>query len=123
MRLLTLDILCCVAESCRGKSSPLILRSEGIKRIEQEFNQDLLERSLESADLDFLRENALLAGLSFPDKNCLKEMDETEKRCLFETLFEQHVEQGLLVCRECQSKYKIINGIPNMVEPIKEKDN
>ncbi len=50
-------------------------------------------------------------------------MSEDDQKVLFEQLFEQHVEKGFLCCKECKSSYKIINGIPNMIEPIKENDN
>lgn len=46
-----------------------------------------------------------------------------DKKLLFSTLFEFHIEKGYLVCNECKSVYKIINGIPNMIEPTKEIDN
>ena len=51
MRLITLDILCCVSEKCKGNNLPLTLKAETLKKIPQEFNQDLLDRSLANADL------------------------------------------------------------------------
>ena len=83
----------------------------------------LMDRSLERADLEGLIRTAEELGLTVPQQRVYQEMTEEEKRVLFECLFEQHVEKGSLVCPECKSVYRIVNGIPNMIEPTKEIDN
>jgi uncharacterized protein YbaR (Trm112 family) len=50
-------------------------------------------------------------------------MTEDEKKSLFSALFEYHVEKGTLSCDQCKSIYKIVNGIPNMIEPVKAETN
>ncbi len=40
-------------------------------------------------------------GLVVPMTRVYKDMNDEEKRVLFQTLFEQHIEKGSLSCNEC----------------------
>lgn len=119
MRLITHNFLVCNLQSCVGRDISLILQSEEVKDIEQEFNPELTKRLLTKLNWGKLVRAAESLGFSLP-QTC-EEVDwESEAntevlQLLHKVLFNTEIISGSLVCEECGRAYRIDRSIPNMV--------
>ena len=117
MRILTQNILMCNIKNCIKKEIPLTLIVNKSEIIESEFNADLVKKTLLRMNWKHLVETAKLMGEeNLPVElkmDLLENMDFLKN--LHNILFQFHVVEGSLVCKECKREYVVKNGIPNML--------
>lgn len=115
VRLITHNLLACHAKGCTTNNFPLQFRDAQVALRDAEFNPDFLRGFLPKIEWPALVDAARQLGdtslpLQQPDM-----LDDDFLRALHHVLLELHVEEGAMVCPNCQHLYPISNGIPNML--------
>ncbi|ETW76324.1 hypothetical protein HETIRDRAFT_328735 [Heterobasidion irregulare TC 32-1] len=115
VRLITHNLLACHAKGCTANNFPLQFRDAQVALRDAEFNPDFLRGFLPKIEWPALVDAARQLGdtslpLQQPDM-----LDDDFLRALHHVLLELHVEEGAMVCPNCQHVYPISNGIPNML--------
>ncbi|KAJ7056577.1 Trm112p-domain-containing protein [Mycena amicta] len=115
VRLITHNLLACHAKGCNSNNFPLAFKDVQIALRESEFNADFLRGFMPKIEWPALLSAARQLGdTSLPDQ--LPEMlDDDFLKTLHHVLFEIHVEEGIMICLNCNHNYPISNGIPNML--------
>ncbi|TIB86972.1 hypothetical protein E3Q10_00577 [Wallemia mellicola] len=129
VRLITHNILTCAAKGCidSGKNYPLSFNNvQGIEIREQEFNDEFIKSFFHKLDYNVLKSTLQSVSKFAREKTFLSDkkpslvtirsnQSEEFLRSLHRVLLEMDVTQGELVCPNCQHKYPINEGIPNML--------
>ncbi|KAJ6631008.1 hypothetical protein B0H10DRAFT_1773571 [Mycena sp. CBHHK59/15] len=115
VRLITHNLLACHVKGCTTNNFPLEFKDVQIVLRESEFNPVFLRGFMPKIEWSALIGAARQLGdTSLPDQ--LPEMlDDEFLQTLHHVLLEIHVEEGLMICPNCQHNYPISNGIPNML--------
>ena len=117
MRILTQNILMCNVKNCIKKEIPLSLLVEKSEIIETEFNKDLVKKTLLRMNWNHLVETSKQLGeeeLPSELKSDLLENSDFLMK-LHNIIFQFHVVEGKLICKECKREYLVKNGIPNLL--------
>jgi len=115
VRLITHNLLACHAKGCTTNNFPLKLQDVSIEVREAEFNPDFVRGFLSRIEWKALVTAAReLGDASLPEEMPEMVDDEFLKK-LHHVLLEIHVEDGAMVCPNCEHVYPIANGIPNML--------
>ncbi|KAI0925348.1 hypothetical protein AcV7_005619 [Taiwanofungus camphoratus] len=138
VRLITHNLLACHAKGCTSNNFPLQFKDAQIEIRDAEFNPDFLRgfipriewaalvnaaRQVSIEEMYGIVESAsLISGLveyqlgdtSLPDEPP-EMLDDEFLQKLHHVLFQIHVEEGAMICPNCQHSYLISNGIPNML--------
>ncbi|KAJ7650671.1 Trm112p-domain-containing protein [Roridomyces roridus] len=115
VRLITHNLLACHAKGCTTNNFPLEFKDVQVVLRESEFNPEFLRGFMPKIEWPALLGAAReLGDTSLPDQ--LPEMlDDDFLKALHHVLLEIHVEEGIMICPNCQHNYPILNGIPNML--------
>jgi len=122
VRLITHNLLACHAKGCTSNNFPLKFQNVRLEVRETEMNVDFLKRFMPKLEWSALVETAReLGDASLPAQP--PEVGEESNTELYDAFFpalhhvllEIHIEEGSMVCPNCQHVYPIANGIPNMV--------
>ncbi|TIB37840.1 hypothetical protein E3P86_02058 [Wallemia ichthyophaga] len=121
VRLITHNILTCAVKGCvdSGKNYPLTFKNvQGIEIREQEFNADFIRAFFPKLDYGVLKSTLESLGDDSLKLDSVEDIDgqpEDFLRLLHKVLLEMDVTQGEMMCGNCQHKYQINEGIPNML--------
>ncbi|KAG8770694.1 hypothetical protein FRC12_004100 [Ceratobasidium sp. 428] len=117
VRLITHNILACHAKGCTSNNFPLRFKDAQIAIQEAEYNPAFLTKFMPRLDWSALVSTAKELG-----DDSLPEMqpapgteDEDFLQKLHHVLLEIHVEEGAMICPNCNHSYMIMQGIPNML--------
>ncbi|KDQ12106.1 hypothetical protein BOTBODRAFT_113423 [Botryobasidium botryosum FD-172 SS1] len=117
VRLITHNLLACHAKGCTTNNFPLAFRDVQLENREAEYNPEFLKGFMPKIEWNALVSTAReLGDVSLPAE-CPEPGTETDEflHALHHVLMEIHVEEGSMVCPNCQHVYRISNGIPNML--------
>jgi multifunctional methyltransferase subunit TRM112 len=118
MRLVIHNMLKCNIKGVEN-GYPLKIESTQMEEIENEFDVEVVQKTLSKIDWNALRSAASDMGLS--DLTEISELspdvlaDEDALRKIHHILFEVHLIEGALVCPESGRKFPVREGIPNML--------
>ncbi|THG97904.1 hypothetical protein EW145_g7518 [Phellinidium pouzarii] len=116
VRLITHNLLACHVKGCTTNNFPLVFKDVQIELREAEFNEDFLRGFAPRLEWKALVGAAKQLGdTSLPEEQP-EMLDEDFLKALHHVLLEIHVEEGAMVCQNCEHVYPIKNGIPNMAE-------
>ncbi|KAG8680559.1 hypothetical protein FRC08_016206 [Ceratobasidium sp. 394] len=117
VRLVTHNILACHAKGCTSNNFPLRFKDARIAVQEAEYNPAFLTKFMPRLDWGALVSTAReLGDDSLPEMQPAAGTEEDEfLRKLHHVLLEIHVEEGAMICPNCQHSYMIMQGIPNML--------
>jgi len=117
VRLITHNLLACHVRGCTSNNFPLIFTDVIVEQREAEFNPDFLIGFMPKLEWKGLVDTAKSLGdKSLPDQPPEPQsVTEEFLRALHHVLLEIHVEDGSMVCPNCNHIYPISNGIPNML--------
>ncbi|KAJ8457442.1 hypothetical protein ONZ45_g18311 [Pleurotus djamor] len=111
VRLITHNLLQCHAKGCNTNNFPLQFKNAEIELREAEYNADFIRGFLPKLEWKALVDTAKeLGDTSLPDEQPEMMDDDTSK-----SLHHIHVEEGQMICPNCNHVYPISNGIPNML--------
>jgi multifunctional methyltransferase subunit TRM112 len=115
VRLITHNLLACHVKGCTSNNFPLRLQDVQIELREADFNPDFLKRFMPKLEWTALVNTAKELGdsslpLELPDM-----LDDDFLKNLHHVLLEISIEEGTMICPNCQHAYPILNGIPNML--------
>src|SRR5690242_10271567 len=115
MKLLTHNLLRSNVKGVK-KGYPLKIEAKTVEVKETEFNPDFIRRMLERLDWNALR---YAAHDLDPNSNLPETMgspdDEAFLKLVHHALVELVLIEGFLICPESGRKFKVENGIPNML--------
>ncbi|KAI0919893.1 hypothetical protein AcW1_002970 [Taiwanofungus camphoratus] len=115
VRLITHNLLACHAKGCTSNNFPLQFKDAQIEIRDAELNPDFLRGFIPRIEWAALVNTARQLGdTSLPDEPPAMLDDEFLQK-LHHVLFQIHVEEGAMICPNCQHSYLISNGIPNML--------
>ncbi|KAJ8514350.1 hypothetical protein ONZ45_g8117 [Pleurotus djamor] len=115
VRLITHNLLQCHAKGCNTNNFPLQFKNAEIELREAEYNADFIRGFLPKLEWKALVDTAKeLGDTSLPDEQP-EMMDDDTSKSLHHVLLEIHVEEGQMICPNCNHVYPISNGIPNML--------
>lgn len=116
MRLITHNML---KSNVRGVEDgyPLRIESEQVQVQEVDFNADFIVNMIPKLEWAAFVGAARSLGVDgLPDELSEEQMgDEEVQRKIHHALLEIHVVQGFLICPSTERKFKVSNGIPNML--------
>jgi len=117
MQLLTMNTLRCTRKDV--KEGGLRLVATKVEVLESAYDGEFLSHLLPSLDWPALRDAASAVGVTSLPETLDDELrgDEAFLRALHHVLFDVHVIQGQLVCRESNQVFPIDEGRPNMMLP------
>ncbi|ORX53528.1 Trm112p-domain-containing protein [Hesseltinella vesiculosa] len=117
MRLITHNMLQCHAKNCNVNNFPLRFENAEVELIEADFNPEFLINMLPKLEWNALATTAVQLGIANVPAQIPDNAAENEEflKALHGLILETHVQQGQMVCNNCQHVYKITNGIPNML--------
>ncbi|CEJ02632.1 hypothetical protein G6F70_008892 [Rhizopus microsporus] len=117
MRLITHNMLQCHVKNCNTNNFPLRFEDAQVELIEAEFNPDFMANVLNKLDWDALRNTAIQLGIDTLPEKIPENAEENEEflKVLHSVILETHVQQGQMICPNCNHVYKIKDGIPNML--------
>ncbi|ORY98529.1 hypothetical protein BCR43DRAFT_454668 [Syncephalastrum racemosum] len=117
MRIITHNMLQCHVKNCNSNNFPLQLRDVQLEMIEAEYSPEFLANILPKLDWDALNATALQLGISSLPAQVPENAAEDEAflRTLHNVILETHLQQGVMICPNCNHEYKIKDGIPNML--------
>ncbi|ORE04298.1 Trm112p-domain-containing protein [Rhizopus microsporus var. microsporus] len=117
MRLITHNMLQCHVKNCNTNNFPLRFEDAQVELIEAEFNPDFMANVLNKLDWDALRNTAIQLGINTLPEEIPENAEENEEflKVLHAVILETHVQQGQMICPNCNHVYKIKDGIPNML--------
>lgn len=92
---------------------PLIIEVEKVSNETCDFDADFVKRMLNKLDYPALRKAASQLSVEIPDEPPT-DLEEDLRR-VHHALLEVHVVEGALICPESGRRFKINNGIPNML--------
>ncbi|KAI8060719.1 hypothetical protein BC940DRAFT_246128 [Gongronella butleri] len=117
MRLITHNMLQCHAKNCNTNNFPLRFENVEVEQIEADFNPEFLVNMLPKLDWPALASTAVQLGIANVPQEVPADAAENEEflKALHNLLLETHVQQGQMVCNNCQHIYRIKDGIPNML--------
>ncbi|KAL7411148.1 hypothetical protein BDY24DRAFT_410288 [Mrakia frigida] len=118
MRLITHNILACHVKSCNANNFPLLLSNVEIEIREAEYNEDFLKGFWPKIEWSALVDTAKTLGdTSLPEEAPDPSVAPPEAvlKALHHVLMEIHIEEGAMICPNCNHTYPISNGIPNML--------
>ncbi|KAJ3490090.1 hypothetical protein NLI96_g1656 [Meripilus lineatus] len=115
VRLITHNLLACHAKGCTSNNFPLQFKDVAIEIREAEFNPDFLRGFLARLEWGALVDAARQLGDTSLPPEVPDMLDDDFLKSLHHVLLEIHVEEGAMICPNCQHVYAISNGIPNML--------
>ncbi|KAJ7594935.1 Trm112p-domain-containing protein [Mycena floridula] len=115
VRLITHNLLACHVKGCNSNNFPLQLKDVEIETREAEFNPEFLKTFLPKLEWTALVEAARQIGDTSLPLEQPEMLDEEFLQKLHHVLLQIHIEEGVMVCPNCQHNYPISNGIPNML--------
>ncbi|QRV94338.1 Trm112p-like protein [Ceratobasidium sp. AG-Ba] len=117
VRLITHNILACHARGCTSNNFPLKFRDAQLAVQEAEYNPAFLAKFMPRLDWAALVTTAReLGDDSLPEMQPAPGTEDDDfLRKLHHVLLEIHVQEGAMICPNCQHAYMIIQGIPNML--------
>ncbi|PVF94606.1 Trm112p-domain-containing protein [Serendipita vermifera] len=120
VRLITHNLLACHVRGCSSNNFPLIFKDVQIELREAEYNPDFLRGFMPKLEWRALVDTAKsLNDQSLPEVAPEPgDISEEFLKALHHVLLEIHVEEGGMVCPNCNHVYPISNGIPNMVRDL-----
>ncbi|KAH3742714.1 Multifunctional methyltransferase subunit TRM112 [Pelomyxa schiedti] len=114
MKLLTHNILMCVKKGCTEEHFPLKIEVVKATQVRSDFNEGFIRNMLSRLHWPALVMAGRDVNLNIPPEMPATP-DEAFLRALHDVLFDFHIEEGTLLCRNCGHRYPIKNGIPNML--------
>ncbi|KAF4565620.1 hypothetical protein EYR40_002313 [Pleurotus pulmonarius] len=115
VRLITHNLLSCHAKGCTTNNFPLQFKDAEIEHRDAEFNPEFIRGLLPKIEWKALVDTAKgLGDTSLPDEQP-EMMDDELLKTLHHVLLEVHIEEGQMICPNCNHVYPISNGIPNML--------
>ncbi|ORZ22645.1 hypothetical protein BCR42DRAFT_406692 [Absidia repens] len=117
MRLITHNMLQCHVKDCNTNNFPLRFEDAEVELIEAEYNPLFLTNMLPKLDWEALTSTANQLGISNVPAQVPEDANENEDflKALHNLILETHIQQGKMVCNNCQHVYNIKDGIPNML--------
>ncbi|KAI8390803.1 uncharacterized protein BYT42DRAFT_610082 [Radiomyces spectabilis] len=117
MRLITHNMLQCHVKNCNTNNFPLRFEDAQVELIEADYNPEFLANMLDKIEWDALLQTAVQLGIATLPAQIPENALENEEflKALHSVLLETHVQQGRMVCPNCQHVYNIKDGIPNML--------
>ncbi|KAF8869775.1 hypothetical protein BD779DRAFT_1583632 [Infundibulicybe gibba] len=115
VRLITHNLLACHVKGCNSNNFPLGFKDAQIELRESEFNPEFLRGFLPKLEWKALVDTARELGDTSLPLEQPEMLDDDFLKALHHVLLEIHVEEGSMVCPNCQHVYPILNGIPNML--------
>ncbi|KAH7339892.1 trm112 [Rhizoctonia solani] len=117
VRLITHNILACHAKNCNSNNFPLKFKDAQLVVKEAEFNPDFLRKFMPRLEWGALVDTAKQLGdESLPEMQPAPGTEDEEfLQKLHHVLLEIHVEEGQMICPNCEHAYMIMQGIPNML--------
>ncbi|CEI89507.1 Putative Trm112p domain-containing protein [Rhizopus microsporus] len=110
-------MLQCHVKNCNTNNFPLRFEDAQVELIEAEFNPDFMANVLNKLDWEALRNTAIQLGINTLPEDIPENAEENEEflKVLHAVILETHVQQGQMICPNCNHVYKIKDGIPNML--------
>ncbi|EJD36048.1 Trm112p-domain-containing protein [Auricularia subglabra TFB-10046 SS5] len=117
VRLLTHNLLACHAKNCNSNNFPLELRDVQVALREADYSEEFLRGFIPRLEWTALVQAARQLGDDSLPQEPLEpsSASEDQLKALHRVLLEIHIEEGSMVCPNCQHVYPISNGIPNML--------
>ncbi|KAI0791306.1 hypothetical protein C8Q75DRAFT_792535 [Abortiporus biennis] len=115
VRLITHNLLACHAKNCTSNNFPLQFKDIEIELREAEFNPDFIRGFLPKLEWKALIDAAKQLGDTSLPSEQPEMIDDEFLKNLHHVLLEIHIEEGAMICPNCQHVYPISNGIPNML--------
>ncbi|KZS98312.1 hypothetical protein SISNIDRAFT_404820 [Sistotremastrum niveocremeum HHB9708] len=117
VRLITHNLLACHAKGCTTNNFPLVFKDVQLEIRESEMNPEFLRNFYPKLEWDALVKTAeQLGDTSLPKTQPpIESVDEEFLKALHHVLLEIHVEEGAMTCPNCEHRYGIVSGIPNML--------
>ncbi|ORY89640.1 hypothetical protein BCR35DRAFT_300036 [Leucosporidium creatinivorum] len=122
VRLITQNLLSCPSKVCAYPTNfPLSFRNvERLEMVEAEFNPGFVRGFLRKLEWDALRKSAGELGNTdlpeqAPDYTKPDEVSEELLRTIHHVLLEIVVQDGQMVCPQCEHVFQIKDSIPNML--------
>ncbi|KAI0067412.1 Trm112p-domain-containing protein [Artomyces pyxidatus] len=115
VRLITHNLLACHVKRCTTNNFPLQLKDVQLALREAEFNADFLRGFMPRLEWTALVQAACQVGDDSLPLEAPEMVDDEFLKNLHHVLLEIHIEEGAMVCPNCQHVYPISNGIPNML--------
>ncbi|CAO3590094.1 unnamed protein product [Absidia cylindrospora] len=117
MRLITHNMLQCHVKDCNTNNFPLRFENAEVELIEAEYNPLFLVNMLPKLDWEALCSTAVQLGINNVPAQIPEDAAENEEflKAVHNLILETHVQQGKMVCNNCQHVYNIKDGIPNML--------
>ncbi|EPS96733.1 hypothetical protein FOMPIDRAFT_1129771 [Fomitopsis schrenkii] len=115
VRLITHNLLACHAKGCTSNNFPLQFKDVQVELREAEFNPDFLRGFIPRLEWGALVDAARQLGDTSLPPEPPEMMDDEFLQKLHHVLLEVHIEEGVMICPNCNHAYPISNGIPNML--------
>ncbi|KZT65720.1 Trm112p-domain-containing protein [Daedalea quercina L-15889] len=115
VRLITHNLLACHAKGCTSNNFPLQFKDVQVELREAEFNPDFLRGFIPRLEWGALVDAARQLGDTSLPAEPPEMLDVEFLQKLHHVLLEVHVEEGAMICPNCNHVYPISNGIPNML--------
>ncbi|TFY59204.1 hypothetical protein EVJ58_g5924 [Rhodofomes roseus] len=114
VRLITHNLLACHVKGCTSNNFPLQFKDVQVELREAEFNPDFLRGFIPRLEWGALVDAARQLGDTSLPAEPPEMLDDDFLQKLHHVLLEVHVEEGAMICPNCNHVYPISNGIPNM---------
>ncbi|KAI8364890.1 hypothetical protein EDC96DRAFT_558649 [Choanephora cucurbitarum] len=117
MRLITHNMLQCHVKNCNNNNFPLRFEDVQVEQIEADFNPEFVANMLNKLEWEALCSTAVQLGINTLPAQMPENAEENEAflQLVHNVILETHVQQGQMVCPNCNHVYKIRDGIPNML--------